>query len=157
MQFASSVTGETLQRASLARRSYLLVMYVMYCESLMFPERSSLSRVVHRYGERFVHLETFRSLQSRFCASTAAIFRFSTSHDIVARTAVLFGIRPTKRDRLSILRSRAILRSEIFLRVRRRRRVDRVLRASRVSRKLLQERETAWKLRARPPLVFVGS
>lgn len=36
-------------------------MYVMYCESLMFPERSSLSRVVHRYGERFVHLETFRS------------------------------------------------------------------------------------------------
>lgn len=138
MQFASSVTGETLQRASLARRSYLLVMYVMYCESLMFPERSSLSRVVHRYGERFVHLETLRSLQSRFCASTAAIFRFSTSHDIVARTAVLFGIRPTKRDRLSILR-------------------DRVLRASRVSRKLLQERETAWKLRARPPLVFVGS
>lgn len=54
----------------------------------MFPERSSLSRVVHRYGERFVHLETFRSLQSRFCASTAAIFRFSTSRDIVARPAV---------------------------------------------------------------------
>lgn len=70
-------------------------MYVMYCESLMFPERSSLSRVVHRYGERFVHLETFRSLQSRFCASTAAIFRFSTSYDIVTRTAVLFKIRPT--------------------------------------------------------------
>lgn len=90
----------------------------------MFPERSSLSRVVHRYGERFVHLETFRSLQSRFCASTAAIFRFSTSHDIVTRTAV-FEIRPMKRDRQSILRSRAILRSvcatfyeaEIFLSV----------------------------------------
>lgn len=73
-------------------------MYVMYCESLMFPERSSLSRVVHRYGERFVHLETFRSLQSRFCASTAAIFRFSTSYDIVTRTPVLLEIRPTKRD-----------------------------------------------------------
>lgn len=33
-----------LRRAHFARRSsYLLVMYVMYCESLMFPETSSLS------------------------------------------------------------------------------------------------------------------
>ena len=46
---------------------YLLVMYVMYCESLMFPERSWLSRVrVPCRGERFAIIEAVRSLTLAF-------------------------------------------------------------------------------------------